>query len=43
MLREQALWAESDDLRDLAAVNHTGFFKILKKHDKVRGFMWTSL
>ena len=35
MQREQELWKASDQLRDFAALNHTAFFKILKKHDKI--------
>lgn len=37
MMEEQQLWKESDELRDFAALNHTAFFKILKKHDKIAG------
>jgi SPX domain len=37
MVKEQELWKESDALREFAAVNHTAFFKIVKKHDKVVG------
>lgn len=34
LINEQHLWQESDALRDFVACNHTGFFKILKKHKK---------
>ena len=34
LINEQQLWSESDALRDFVACNHTGFFKILKKHKK---------